>query len=142
MNWLYHKTITTEDIESFYGFIYEIEYENGMKYVGKKTMWSETKKHLGKKELAKITDKRLKTYTIVRKESNWKKYNGSCKQAIDSPIAKKRILRFCETKLDLTYWEESFLMARDVLFNDKYYNSNIAGKYYAGKLTGSKEYIK
>ena len=125
-----------------YGFIYRITYSNGTMYIGKKSVKSYIKKPLTKKELALVTDKRMKKYKMIEKESNWRTYNGSCKsEAIKKlDIVSKEIIHICNTKLDLSYWETFYLMGVNVLFDEKYHNSNVGGLYYCGKITDSKEY--
>ena len=70
------------DISQFpkdsYGFIYMIKCE-GMYYVGQKRLRTKRKRKFGKKEIAKMTDKRKKTWEYVVKESNWRTYTGSNK---------------------------------------------------------------
>lgn len=120
------------------GFVYYIELDNGMAYIGKKNLFSERKKHFGKKKLATITDKRLKTYEIVKKESNWKTYTGSNKDLnkdlkMGQKVIDKVILRFAFSKKELTYLEAKALFVFDVLENDDYYNDNILGKFFKQK---------
>lgn len=139
MEWSYLGDIIPTDC---FGFCYCIHYTDGTKYIGKKNMYSYLKKPLGKKELALVTDKRLKKYKVVEKESDWKTYNGSCKLSEGKTIAHKEILCFCKTKVDLTYMETKLLMEHNVLFDNTYLNMNVGGTYFAGTLTGSKQYIK
>lgn len=130
------KSICPEAI----GFIYEVTLSNGMKYVGKKNLFSVRKQKLGKKELAKITDKRLKKYKVVTKESNWKSYYGSSSRVKDAvkgglEIINREILAFATSKQSLTYLETKHMFAREVLERgDEYYNDNILGKFYKNVL--------
>ena len=121
------------------GFIYEIELENGKKYIGRKKIWSERKKHFGKKQLSTITDKRLKTYEIIKKESDWQSYIGSNKQLHEDVrngirIMSRNILMTCNSEKQMTYYETKILFCNDVLISEDYYNDNIAGKFFRKDL--------
>lgn len=118
-----------------WGFVYMITADNGKKYIGKKTLYSVRKRKFGKKEAAKVTDKRKKLYEIVKKESDWKKYTGSNKELnedIESGIGyTKEILHFAYHKKQLSYLETKELFVREVLeSHTNYYNSNISGTFY------------
>jgi len=146
MNWKYHKheIKSIEDLkrlskaENPLGIIYQITLSNGMRYVGKKNLFSVRKKPLGKKVLASITDKRLKKYEVITKESDWMSYNGSSKLLIDAiknnkvSVVKREILEVATTKNELTYLETKHLFLNDVLGenSDSFYNDNILGKFY------------
>jgi hypothetical protein len=125
--------------EGVFGFVYLIEASNGKKYVGQKTLISKRKRKFGKRESAKVTDKRLKLYEVVRKESNWKEYTGSNKELNEDiengMYCTKYILHYAFSKKQLGYIETRELFVRDVLNKDSnYYNSNILGKYYRKDL--------
>lgn len=131
---------SVEDFEkNSIGFIYLIEMSNGRKYIGKKNLYSERKKHFGKKKLSEITDKRLKTYEIIKKESDWKSYLGSNKQLKEDLIegvrvVKREIIIECDSIKKLTFYELKALIVYDVLMNDEYYNDNILGKFFRKDL--------
>lgn len=118
-----------------FGFVYLItNLTNGKKYLGCKQLFSKRKRNFGKKELAKLTDKRLKKYEIVVKESNWLNYTGSNKQ-LNEDIKKgdkieKHILAFAKDKKNLTYLETKELFINNVLESSNFYNDNILGKFY------------
>jgi hypothetical protein len=139
--WLYKgkKIKELTDIPSnTFGFIYEvIHLPTGRKYLGKKQLISKTKKALGKKELALITDKRSKKYKIIEKESDWKTYYGShpeIKQLIKDGKSLefvREILIFTPTKKLHTYYENKFLFKMGVIEpNSNYINDNIEGRYF------------
>ena len=125
--------------EGTIGFIYLITTPQGS-YIGKKSTISMTKKHFGKKQLATITDKRLKTYEIVKKESNWKKYTGSNKELnelISNGIEySKIILEYAFSKKHLTYLELKFLFKYSVIeptdnpTKTRFFNDNINGTFF------------
>ena len=144
MNWLYNEKEIT-DISHFppntFGFVYQVITPEGKKYVGKKVLFHNQKKKLTKVELAEQTGRgRRKSYKIVQKESDWKKYIGSNaklkRQITEGEVTKedlkKQILEIAFNKKHLTYLETkqiSFQM--EVLENpDKYLNDNILGKFF------------
>jgi len=119
------------------GFIYQItDLTNDKIYVGKKSVFSTRKKHFTKKQKSQITDKRIKTYTMVTTEmAKWVHYTGSSKelnQAIaDGAQYVKEILQYCRSKQELTYYEIKFQMSKGVIEpGNRSYNENIAGKFY------------
>jgi len=143
MNWLYNgKEIT--DISQFpsdtFGFIYEVITPEGKKYVGKKVLYHNQKKKLTKVELSEQTGRgRRKTFKIVQKESDWKKYYGSNKHLknqitkgeVTLENLKKQIIQTASNKKHLTYLETKYLFQLEVLENpDIYYNDNILGKFF------------
>lgn len=134
MIWLHQGEEVWDVLEGTYGFVYQIVYTDGKKYIGKKNCYSFTKKYLTKKELAEITDNRLKKYKMVKKESNWREYAGSFKGAENRKIAHKEILMFCKDKINLTYAEAEVMFKLDVLRDDTYLNENILGAFYKGKI--------
>ena len=143
MNWLYNgKEIT--DISHFppntFGFVYQVITPEGKKYVGKKVLYHNQKKKLTKAELADQTGRgRKKSYKIVQKESDWKKYIGSNaklkRQITEGEVTKddlkRQILEIGLNKKHLTYLETKYLFQMEVLENpDQYYNDNILGKFF------------
>lgn len=133
MNWIYKDESFTEIPFEKYGFIYRIEYSDGTRYIGKKSFFN----------LVTLPPlKNTKTKRHVIKESNWKKYSGSCKKAKDKTIVKKEILELCNSKRHLTYAEESWLFLCDVLYFDSYLNSNIGGRHFDNFNKTEGEYLK
>lgn len=139
MTWLYNNTEINEVPEGFTHFVYLItDHNTGKIYVGYKSFFSTTKKHFGKKKLKLVTDKRLKTYEHVTKESNWRDYYGSS-EAIKESVKKhnklnfeRKILKLCNSH-DHLYWEAYYQFKHEVLHVDSY-NDNILGKFYRGKV--------
>jgi len=141
-NWIIKetgKTLLVPPMEAI-GFIYLItNLSNNKKYIGRKQFFSTTKKKLGKKAIAALQDKRKKHYQHITKESNWRSYTGSNKvlnKEIEdtNPPLHKEVLRICYSKKSLNYWETYNLFLHNVLQDDKYYNSNIQGKFFAKDL--------
>lgn len=124
------------------GFVYEItNIKTGRFYIGKKSLFSNTKKKLTKKELAEHTGPGKKpTKKLVTKESNWSDYWGSNKtmlKEIEEQGAdnfKRKILKFCFNKKQLTYWEVHFQCVNGVLLREDSYNDNVLAKFFRRDL--------
>ena len=147
--WTYNGLIITEisDMpEGTYGFIYETKHKpTGQKYLGKKVLYFERNKRLGKRALEALREERkakgiggrvpLKQKIIT--ESDWKDYYGSHKDILKlvkegSPMDfERRILHYVQNKKQLTYFECKYLFINEVLENrSNYINDNILGKFY------------
>lgn len=128
--WLYdNKVFESENIEDYYGFVYLIENKiNERKYVGRK-YFNTYRTVKGKKRKE-------------RKESDWKKYYGSCPE-LHEDIKKfgkenfnRIILSLHKTKGKTNFEETRQLFLHGVLtesiINDvpKFYNSNILNRYF------------
>ena len=143
MNWLYNEKEIT-DISQFppntFVFIYEVITPQGKKYIGKKVLFHNQKKKLTKVELAEQTGcGRRKTFKVVQKESDWKKYFGSnthlknqiSKGEVTLEDLSKQIIEVAFTKKHLTYLETKILFQLEVLEKPgEYYNDNILGKFF------------
>ena len=139
MNWRYQNVdYDTKHDESLYGFIYAVYFENDngdvFTYYGKKKWYSERKKHYGKKKLAEITDKRLKTYEMVVSDNDWRTYTGSCKETKGLIPIYKEIICFARSKRELTYLETKIMFQRGALEDEKCINGNIMGRFFRGSL--------
>lgn len=132
-NWIYGSDFLTETPKA-YGFIYEIVFSDGMRYIGKKNFYSRRKRNFGKKEVLALKDKRLKKYEYVTKESDWRTYCSSNHDVINriknGDDYTKQILAIAYHKKELTYLEEYSLNINSVLSRDDYYNDNIAGRFF------------
>ena len=145
--WTYKSNYITDisDVpEGAIGFVYLITTESNKKYIGKKNLYTIRKRWFGKKEKALITDKRVKLYEMVKKESKWQSYTGSEKllnEDIKNGIEfKKEILHFAFNKKQLSYLETKELFCCGVLESeDDFYNSNINGTYYRKDTLSSNE---
>ena len=134
--------------EGTYGFIYEVIYKpTDVRYIGKKVLYFERNKKLGKKALKLLQEERAKqglrgrtpTKQKVITESDWKDYFGSQKEIValakkdnSSKSWEKRILEFVPNKKLLTYYETKHLFKNDVLENQysSHINDNILGKFF------------
>lgn len=147
--WIYN-TLPVPDIENMpegtYGFIYEVKHiPTGRKYIGKKVLYFERNKKLGKKETEDLKAERkaagiggrtpLKKKVIT--ESDWKTYYGS-QTEIKELVQKgkqedfqRTILQYVPNKKQLTYFETKYLFIKGVLEDtNDYINDNILGKFY------------
>jgi hypothetical protein len=137
-----------------YGFIYEVFHKpTGLKYIGKKVLFFERNKRLGKRALEALREERkakgiggrvpLKQKVIT--ESDWKEYYGShptikklVKESKDlRKDFEKKILDLVPNKKLLTYYECKHLFIKDVLetYSHQYINDNILGKFYRKDFT-------
>ena len=147
MNWIY-KNNSIEDIIQFpnntFGFVYMTTHKpTGKSYIGKKVLFHNQKKKLGKKELAALTGivGRRPSYKLIVKESDWKTYYGSQTDIKKLLVEGKKdefertILKCVETKKQLTYFEIKYQMLYQVLEKpDEFFNDNILGKFFTKDL--------
>lgn len=122
--WLWDGApFTSEQIGDSVGFVYLIEHlPTGKKYVGCKVFYFKRKPRGGGRR--------------VTKESDWKKYWGSCEE-LKADLKEKGPTEFRRTIIslhgslgDLHLGEVKELFKRDVLENHDFYNNNILGKYF------------
>ena len=149
--WMYQGRVITsiKDMpEGTYGFIYEVIYKpTDVRYIGKKVLYFERNKKLGKKALKLLQVERaiqgLRVRTPTKQkviiESDWKDYFGSQKEIValskkdnSGKSWEKRILEFVPNKKLLTYYETKHLFKNDVLENQysAHINDNILGKFF------------
>lgn len=146
--WIYKNKLINSikdlpDWENLFGFTYIIKnLENNRYYIGKKNFYSTLTKKLSKKELKEITDKRLKTYKKITKESNWKDYWGTVTSNMDymkelqnsKKNFAKEIISLAYSKKELTFLELEEQINHNVLRDDLSYNNNILGKWFRKDL--------
>ena len=128
--WMYlERPFNSDDVGDNYGFVYNItNLTNGRQYIGRKYFWSH-RKPPGKKR-------------SVKKESDWKKYYGSCPE-LKEDIEQLGRQNFSRTILSLhktpgktNYEETRQLFTNNVLTESldkgvpRYYNSNILSRYF------------
>ena len=128
--WIYcERPFTSDDIHDFYGFVYNItNLTNQRQYIGRKYFWSH-RKPPGKKRR-------------VKKESDWKKYYGSCPE-LKEDIERMGRQNFSRTILSVhkTSGKTNFEETRQLFVNGvltetldsgvpRYYNGNILNRYF------------
>ena len=138
--WTYdYKDVDKPPVDAI-GFVYEIRFTDGSFYIGKKNFYTKRKRRFGKKEVARLKDKRRRTWEYVIKESNWKLYTSSSKEVNDRILKgdyhHRKILAYAYDKKSLSYLEEKYMFKKNVLESDKAYNGNIRGRYFKGILDG------
>ena len=149
--WSYQGRVITsiKDMpEGTYGFIYEVVYKpTDTRYIGKKVLYFERNKRLGKKALNALMEERAEKGVRGRvplkqkvvSESDWVSYFGSQKEILTLSKEdnagenwEKRILQFVPNKKLLTYYETKYLFKNGIL-EDKdssHINDNILGKFF------------
>ena len=106
-----------------FGFIYEIVNTiNGKKYIGKKQM---------KRKIRRLPLKGKKRKRVDYVDSDWRTYTGSS-DTLNIDIAANgkdkfvfKILKFCNSKFELSYFEAKMQFEKDVLLSEDYYNGII-----------------
>ena len=147
--WTYKGRIISNIVDmpkGTYGFIYETTHRpSGQKYLGKKVLFFERNKRLGKRALEALKEERkakgiggrvpLKQKVVT--ESDWKSYCGSHKEILrlvkEGSLMdfERRILHYVQNKKQLTYFECKYLFINEVLEHDGVYiNDNVLGKFY------------
>jgi len=115
-----HWETELEIPDKFFGFLYRItNTTDGRVYLGKKQ--AKTMKKYpplkGKKKPRRI-----------EKDTDWKKYTGSCKRLNDDikELGKDKfkfeIVRFGDSKSELAYLETYYIMMEHAIISDKFYN--------------------
>ena len=129
MVWTYNGEDVTSLPEGAIGFIYIITYSDGKKYIGSKVALSE-------RRVKPLVGMRKNAVRTVLKETDWKKYNGSCKTETTASIVSKEILQFVSTRRTLTYLETKALFCNGAIEKEEYMNKNILGKFWDNCLDG------
>ena len=138
MSWtLHNRPFTSSMIGDHIGFTYEItNITNSRVYIGKKLFY--------KNKTLPITKTRKKRKK-VKIESGWRDYYGSCKELLEDVKRlgkdkfERKILRLCRTKGDLSYYETQQQILRDVLRDDRYYNSIIQCRIHSKHLSKTED---
>jgi hypothetical protein len=117
-HWILNESV--EINETTFGFIYEITNTvTNKKYIGKK----QCKSRIKRKPLKGKTRNRIDS-----KESDWKLYTSSSNDLIEDikTYGKDKfifkIIKTCDSKWALAYFEAKEQMEKDVLFREDYYN--------------------
>lgn len=122
MSWFYDESAIEEIDPKFVGFVYIITNKtNNKQYIGKKTL---------KFKKTKIVKGKKKKFFV---DSDWRDYFGSSEvlkeevNVLGEDNFERKILRFCRTKGELSYYEARFQFQYDVLlYPDKFYNEWIS----------------
>lgn len=117
-------SLVLEDAETMpYGFIYMItNLTSGRKYIGKKQC-------LSTKKMPPLKGKKNKRHRVI--ETDWKTYTSSSNELNEDihKLGKEkfsfRILKWCNSKWELSYFEAKLQFEHEVLLSDEYYNGII-----------------
>lgn len=126
-HWKYNNKHIEELPEDVYGFVYEITSPTGKKYIGRKYVQSIRRKPLTKKQ--KLAGRKRKD--VIKSESNWRDYCGSCQPLLEEikNIGKEKfqfeIIAFGMTKGQTNFLEVAIQFKKNVLTDDNYYNDAI-----------------
>tara|TARA_R100001460_G_scaffold24771_1_gene49683 strand:+ start:1174 stop:1572 length:399 start_codon:yes stop_codon:yes gene_type:complete len=115
--------VLEESADLPYGFIYKItNLTNDKKYIGKKQCQSIRKR-------PPLKGKKNKRHEKI--ETDWKTYTSSSNElnkdleALGMDSFKFEILRWCDSKWELSYYEARLQFKEEVLLRDDYYNGII-----------------
>ena len=122
--WIYKDEVfIPPEPNKYEGFIYLIEnLIDGRLYIGKKHFWTRQKDR--------------KTKRRVKKESDGRNYYSSSDDlqkdilALGKENFKRTILHLCIYKKQMTYLEQKEQWDKNVLLEERYYNTNIGGKFF------------
>ena len=139
MTWLYQGTPVNELPEETVGFVYIITNNlSGRKYIGKK-LAKFSKTSYKTVQLKNGTKKKKKIRSKV--DSDWLTYWSSSEDlkadvaALGEDKFSKEILRYCNSKNELSYYEAKYQFEYDVLLDEnKWYNGWISVKVRKFKL--------
>jgi len=142
MTWLFNNIEFNEIPEDSpaIGFVYLItNTSTGKMYIGKKNLYSTRSKI--KTVTLKTTGEKKKKKVRVKSESDWRTYYGSSDdlradvEKYGAETFKREILKFCNTKGEMSYYEAKFQFDRDVLLNPTlFYNRWISIKVHTAHL--------
>ena len=137
--WTYQGECLEVPPSGYYGFIYRIVDDKGRVYFGKKAFTHKKKSKISKRTIkATKTRKRI---SITQVDSKWLSYWGSSKQLLEyietrggTQGFKREIVKLCENKQSLTYWEMAIMVEQNVLFRDDCWNGCVLSRFYKGKI--------
>jgi hypothetical protein len=142
MEWIHRCEEVKELPEDIFGFIYLLTYIKDSKlyyYIGKKQTHSYTTKPVlksGKKRpnaisrFGKNVRGKRKYYETVKKENDWRDYEGSADIPEEYVLLSKTILKYCYSKRSLTYYEVKYQFMFNVLEREECLNNNILGSFF------------
>jgi len=169
LNWTYKgkPILSHEDLpEECTDFVYELTFKSGKRYIGKKTIRSQSTlpvnktkprsnatiitRHIlrdeedniitskAKRKAAKARGLKAKAekYEVVTTNKPFINYEGSSSENKDEVLVSKEILYLSSTKKTATYIEMVLLVEANVPFSENYTNKNISGTFFDNSLDG------
>ena len=169
MYWIFKdKTVESHNdlLENCTDFVYELEFSDGTKYIGKKTVRSistlpvlKTKSRPGSgvicRHILRDEDGKIITSKVGRRDARkrgltakaeyyeelltdkpFMNYEGSSEENKDKTLVKKEILYQCSTKKAATYVETAILFSEDAILSTEYNNKSILGRFFDNDLDG------
>ena len=121
----------TNTFTGYYGFTYRIDFTDGTIYFGKKN-FAKTLRYPPLKGKTRVR--------IVQRESDWRKYEGSCKRRYGRVIQRKTIIGLSKSKGRLTHDENALLYKEKVLTRMDVLNDNISGKIWSKTILAKWSY--
>jgi len=155
--WEYKGEIISTPPTNGQNFVYELTFESGKKYIGKKAFYSITTKKAKKSGVPRMGSVRIKKikyydedgksitktrakvlgikgvlepFDLLSSESDWRNYTGSIRLLEDPNLIRKEILYVTKNEVSATYLELKEIILKDALFSREYLNANILGKFY------------
>ena len=135
INWKYkgkeilsHSNIPKDAV----AIVYILSYDDSTKYIGYKLVRSKRRLKPTKKQLA--VRKNYKRVEMV--DLPFLKYVGSSRENKGKVLVRKEILYFTSNKRTATYLETKLLFEHNVLFDDKFNNKNISGRFFDTAMDG------
>jgi hypothetical protein len=131
MTWYYNDE-PFEPGEEDVGFVYRItRLDTGRAYIGKKNLWKTVTR-------PPLKGKKRKRRSVA--ESDWREYWGSNK-TLQGEVAdlgqdrfRRDVMRVCQSKAEMSYYEAKFQLVFDVLLRDDYYNDFVGCKIHRAHL--------
>lgn len=138
------KILNIKNPKDLYGFVYELDFPNNMKYIGKKNFYNfktqPTKRsglpregHI--KFFKRRVDHHNKEFELFKTESDWLSYQGSSSYTTLNQVVKKTILDVTKSKRYLTYLEAKYLFSKNAIEDINYLNDNILGVFFRNRIT-------
>lgn len=133
-HWTYQNKVINNPPENAFGFVYLITNNvTGQRYIGRKYLEQTRRKPPKKGNVNR---------RIIRSESNWREYTGSCIplnediKKLGKDNFKFEIVAFGYTKGQVNFLEEVVQIKKNVLTDSSYYNDAIGAKKFMGlKIT-------
>jgi len=169
LNWTYkgNPILSHEDLpEECTDFVYELTFESGKRYIGKKTIRSKSTlpvnkiklranaaiitRHILRDEEGNIITSKAKRkaartrglkakaekYEVVTTNKPFINYEGSSSENKGEVLTSKEILHLSSTKKTATYIEMVLLVEANVPFSKDYTNKNVSGTFFDNSLDG------